>query len=48
VVRDEWRSWNAAAFPDQLREQADENLAAGRITLAAEDVAALDKLDRLA
>jgi pyridoxine 4-dehydrogenase len=26
VVRDEWRSWNAAASPEQLREQVEENL----------------------
>lgn len=27
VVRDEWRAWNAAATPDELREQVEENLA---------------------
>ncbi|MFV2022918.1 MULTISPECIES: oxidoreductase [unclassified Micromonospora] len=26
VVRDEWRAWNAAASPEQLREQVEENL----------------------
>lgn len=27
VVRDEWKAWNPAASPDQLREQVEENLA---------------------
>jgi pyridoxine 4-dehydrogenase len=27
VERDEWRSWNAAASPDSLRDQVEENLA---------------------
>jgi pyridoxine 4-dehydrogenase len=26
VVRDEWRAWNAAASPEQLRDQVEENL----------------------
>jgi pyridoxine 4-dehydrogenase len=26
VVRDEWRSWNAATSPEQLREQVEDNL----------------------
>jgi aryl-alcohol dehydrogenase-like predicted oxidoreductase len=26
VVRDEWRAWNAAASPDELRDQVEENL----------------------
>ncbi|WP_396780921.1 aldo/keto reductase [Microbispora sp. H10830] len=45
VVRDEWRGFEAAAEPERLREQVEEeNMAAARLCLSPEDIAVLDGL----